>query len=66
MVGSLACCRASEGRSGIGALLVGWQLGCTWAADVVCCKKSGIEEVVGGDLQEIDDWASSSAVRVTG
>jgi hypothetical protein len=65
-VGSLAYCRASGGRFGIGALLVGWQLGYTWTAEVVCCKKSEIEEVVGGGLQEIDDWASSSVVEVTG
>lgn len=55
VAGSPACCRASEGRFGIGVLLVGWQLGCTWAADVVCCRKSVIEEVAGGGLQETVD-----------
>jgi hypothetical protein len=65
-VGSLAYCRASGGRFGIGALLVGWQLGYTWTAEVVCCKKSEIEEVVGGGLQEIGDWVSWSAAGVMG
>lgn len=55
VAGSFACCRASGGRFGIGVSLVGWQLGCTWTADVVCYKKSGIEEVAGGGLQETDD-----------
>ena len=53
IVGSPACCMASGGRSDIEVLRAGWQLGCTWTAGVVCCKKSGIEEVVGDGLQEI-------------
>jgi hypothetical protein len=65
-VGSPVCCRAIGGRFGIGVLLVGWQLGCTWTAEAVCCKKSEIGEVAGGGLQEIGDWASWSAAGVMG
>lgn len=66
VVGSPACCRASGGRSDIAVLLVGWQPGCTWTAEAVCCKKSEIEEVAGDGLQEIGDWASWSAAGVMG